>query len=59
MAVIEFTFTDSEKEILEMLFKIGFKVIEAQDGYIYPSGVDFDRNDFYKLAEKLGVEEYY
>ena len=57
MAVIEFT--DSEKEILEMLFKIGFKVIEAQDGYIYPSGAGFDRNDFYELAEKLGVEEYY
>ena len=57
MTVMEFT--NSEKEILDMLFRVGYKIIEAQDGYLYPSGADFNRNDFFNLAEKLGIEEYY
>lgn len=54
MAVIEFT--EAEKELLTLLFKIGNMIVETQDGYFYPHCKPyFDRNEFFNLAEKLGI----
>ena len=55
MAVIEFT--DNEKEYLTLLFKIGNLIIEAEDGCFNPLSMNcIDRNEFFNLSDKLGIE---
>ena len=54
-------FTDVEKEFLELLFSIGYKILETQgtnNMYLKYSGGYFDGNDLYKLSEKLGDINY-
>lgn len=53
----EIEFTEAEKELLTLLFKIGDLIIETQDGYFdLRCKPYFDRNDFFSLAEKLGID---
>lgn len=49
-------FTDTEKAFLAMLFSIGNEIIETASGYYDINHSVFDRNDLFKLAEKLGIE---
>lgn len=51
--------TDKEKEFITMLVQIGSTIVETSNGSIMlRSYEDFDRNDLYDLATKLGVEYY-
>lgn len=49
-------YTETEKKILTMLFKICNEMIETCDGYLDLDCITFSRNDLFYLAEKLGID---
>ena len=52
-----FEFTDKEKEFLTMLFEMGNLIIESDGGsFNYFSENAIDRNEFFNLSEKLGID---
>lgn len=54
--------TEKEKNFLGMLFKMANIIIEESDGYFELSKFDyesFSRNDLFKLACTLGIENKY
>ena len=50
--------TGEEKEILKVMFRNMNEVFDLCNGYIDINGETFNGNDLFRLAEKLGVEEY-
>ena len=53
-------FTDAEKTILQMMFKLTAIVVECGGGYYELSdGYTFSCNELYELAKKLDVDNYY
>ena len=54
--IMNIEFTDNEKDFLTLLFNIGNKIIEAADGYYEINNESFDRDDLFRLAEKLKIE---
>lgn len=49
-------FTENEKKILSMLFKILNEIIETSGGYLDIDGESFGRNELFYLSEKIGVD---
>ena len=49
-------FTETEKKILTMLFKICNEMIETCDGYLDIDYCTFSRNDLFYLSEKLNID---
>lgn len=53
---MENNFTDVEKKFLALLFKIGYNILDAQDGFMSIDNEYFAKNDLYELAEKLRID---
>lgn len=53
---MENNFTDIEKKFLVLLFKIGYNILDAQDGFMSIDNEYFSRNELYELTEKLGID---
>lgn len=51
--------TKKEREILIVMFKNMYEVINVCDGHLDIHGESFGANDLFCLADKLGVVEEY
>jgi len=52
-------FTEQEKKILCLMFKNMSNTIEACGGYIEVDYNCFDRNDLYRLFEKMNIGDFW
>ena len=50
-------YTDTEKEFMEMILKIGAEIMKAQNNWLEFKSGYFDGNHFYALRSKLGLED--
>ena len=50
------SFTDDEKKVLTLLFKLFDQILEFSGGYFDTNDHSFDRGDLFRLAEKIGID---